>query len=82
MRITRINSVTGKEEFWNKPPGLPGIWMTPGFCDRCKEYKDCLGLLGLSDAEWEDVQSFIHKTNNSTSIFDLEKVQQLKKCGV
>ena len=33
---TRINHETGKEEYWNQPPGLPGIWMTRGFCDRCQ----------------------------------------------
>ena len=24
---TRINPKTGREEFWNQPEGLPGIWM-------------------------------------------------------
>ena len=35
---TRINPETGKEEYWNQPPGLPGIWMTRGFCDRCQPF--------------------------------------------
>ena len=32
--LYRTNPVTGKEECWNQPEGLPGIWMEPGFCDR------------------------------------------------
>ena len=28
---TRINPKTGREEYWNQPEGLPGIWMERGF---------------------------------------------------
>ena len=41
---TRINPVTGREEYWNEPPGLPGLWIPRGFCDRCHPFNQCLGL--------------------------------------
>jgi hypothetical protein len=48
---TRINAKTGREEFWNQPAGLPGIWVHRGFCERCHPFNKCMGLAELTDAE-------------------------------
>ena len=80
--ITRINPETGREEFWNQPKGLPGIWMTRGFCDRCKSFNKCMGLLNLSDVEWKTIEDFIDEMNEnqiSEVLFDLNKMD---KCSI
>jgi hypothetical protein len=55
----RINPFTGKEEFWNQPTGLTGIWMTPEYCDRCKQFNGFLGLSVLSDTERGELENSI-----------------------
>jgi hypothetical protein len=80
--ITRINTKTGREEFWNQPEGLPGIWMTRGFCDRCNPFNKCMGLLELTDAEWESMENLISETNDILSIEKSPKLSKLKKCSV
>jgi len=49
----RINPTTGRIEYKNQPEGLPAIWTTLGFCDRCNPFGACLGLDGLSGVEWQ-----------------------------
>jgi hypothetical protein len=61
----RIDPETGREQIWVKPDGLPGLWVTRGYCDRCEPFKDCLGFLSLSDEEWANVQSMIVDVNNT-----------------
>ena len=71
----RTNPVTGKEEFWNQPQGLPGV------CDRCKPLNECLGLINLEEQEWESVENLITQTTNLLEIKGQLKVKELKPCG-
>jgi len=52
QRKSRINPATGQLEYWNQPPGLPGIWLAPGFCSRCQPYKKCFGLSVIEEEDW------------------------------
>ena len=78
---TRINPETGKEEYWNQPPGLPGFWMTRGFCDRCPPFYTCLGLIDLSDAEWNSVENLMAETNDILGVKKVLEKKDLKTCG-
>ncbi len=80
--ITRINANTGREEFWNQPEGYPGIWMTRGFCDRCHPFNKCMGLLELTDEEWESMENLISETNDILSLEKSPNLSKLKKCSV
>ena len=53
--VKRINPKTGKLENWVQPDGLPGIWLEPGFCDRCKPYNNCHGFSKIPNDEWESI---------------------------
>ena len=79
---TRINPETGREEFWNQPEGLPGIWMTRGFCVRCKSFNKCMGFLELSDAEWKSVEDLIGETNDFLNLEKSPNIPKLKKCSI
>ena len=79
---TRINPKTGREEFWNQPEGLPGIWMTRGFCDRCVSFNKCMGFLELSDAEWKSVEDLISETNDLVNLEKSPNIPELKKCSI
>ena len=79
---TRINPKTGREEYWNQPTGLPGIWMTRGFCDRCHPFNQCLGLLELSDDEWNSVENLIDETNDLLNVKKVIESKELKTCSV
>ena len=79
---TRINPKTGREEFWNQPEGLPGIWMTRGFCDRCVSFNKCMGFLELSDAEWKSVEDLISDTNDLVNLEKSPNIPELKKCSI
>lgn len=79
---TRINPKTGREEFWNQPEGLPGIWMTRGFCDRCLSFNKCMGFLELSDAEWKNVEDLISETNDLANLEKSPNIPKLKKCSI
>jgi hypothetical protein len=61
--LKRINAESGREEFWNQPEGLLGIWMTRGFCDRCEQFNQCLGLQDLSDSELAKIENLIPQAN-------------------
>jgi hypothetical protein len=78
---TRINPKTGREEFWNQPEGLPGIWMTRGFCDRCHQFNKCMGFLELTDAEWKSVEDLIRETNDLVNLEKNPNIPKLKKCS-
>jgi len=81
MIKTRINPTTGQEEWYNQPEGLPGIWMTRGYCARCKPFNECLGFRGLTDGEWDEVETLISETNNLASLKNkIEDITGLKKC--
>lgn len=79
---TRINPKTGREEFWNKPKGFPGIWMTRGFCERCKPFNKCMGLLNLSDDEWKNVEDLIVEVNDILISEKLVEFRKIKKCSI
>jgi hypothetical protein len=79
---TRINPKTGREEYWNQPNGLPGIWMERGFCQRCKPFNKCMGLLDLTDAEWKNVEELISETNDLLNIEKTANLGRLKKCSI
>ena len=76
---TRINPKTGREEYWNQPNGLPGIWMERGFCQRCKPFNKCMGLLDLTVAEWENVEELISDTNDLLNVEKTANLGRLKK---
>ena len=78
--LKRINAETGREEFWNQPAGLPGIWMTRGYCVRCEQFNQCLGLLDLSDAEWSKIENLIIQIDNLLVVKDVIKEKDLKTC--
>ncbi len=79
---TRINPKTGREEFWNQPEGLPGIWMTRGFCYRCLSFNKCMGFLELSDAKWKNVEDLISETNDIVNLEKSPNITKLKKCSI
>lgn len=64
----RIDPETGREQIWVKPDGLPGLWVTRGYCERCEPFKDCLGFLSLSDEEWADVEALIADANSTAEV--------------
>ena len=66
----RIDPVTGREQLWVKPDGLPGLWVTRGYCERCEPYRECLGFLSLSDEEWASFMELIAVVNNITDVTD------------
>ena len=68
MSQTRLDPKTGREQIWVKPEGLPGLWITRGFCDRCEAYKECLGLLSLTDSEWKEVKEMISEANDPAAV--------------
>jgi hypothetical protein len=80
--ITRVNTNTGREEYWNQPEGLPGNWMERGFCQRCKTFNKCMGLLDLTDAEWKSVEDLIRETNDLLKIENEPSLSNLKKCTI
>ena len=51
-----------------QPEGLPGIWMEPGFCDRCKPFNECLGLRNMEDKEWASAEDLITQATNLLEI--------------
>lgn len=76
----RTNPITGEVEHWIQPKGLPGIWKPIGFCDRCQTFKECLGLVTLTDQEWEELENFIVASNNAYDVFKEIESKDLKKC--
>ncbi len=64
----RNDPETGREQIWVKPDGLPGLWVTRGYCERCEPFKDCLGFLSLRDEEWASVEVLIADTNSKTAV--------------
>jgi hypothetical protein len=77
---TRKNPLTGKEEYWNQPPGLPGIWMTRGYCDRCSPFLECLGFDVLSEEEWQEVENLVAETNRIEAAHKFSTDKKLKRC--
>ena len=61
QRKSRVNPTTGQLEYWSQPPGLPGIWLAPGFCSRCQPYKKCLGFAAISEEDWEKLSHLQHE---------------------
>ncbi len=80
--ITRINPEMEREEFWNQPEGLPGIWMTRGFCDCGKSFNKCMGLLKLSDVEWKTIEDFIDEMNENQISEVLFYLNKMDKCSI
>lgn len=78
--LKRINTESGREEVWIQPAGLPGIWITKGYCDRCEQFNQCLGLLDLSDSEWSKIENLITQTNNLFIVKEVIKENDLKTC--
>lgn len=78
--LKRINAESGREEVWIQPAWLPGIWITKGYCDRCEQFNQCLGLLDLSDSEWSKIENLITQTNNLFIVKEVIKENNLKTC--
>ena len=54
--------------------------MTRGFCDRCEQFNQCLGLQDLSESEWSNIENLITETNNLSVVKDVIKEKDLKTC--
>lgn len=68
---TRVNA-SGNKEVKIQPQGLPAIWVEM-YCDRCREYQECLGLRALGKIEWEFANKLIFKVNSCNfTIVDLK----------
>jgi hypothetical protein len=80
--IKRICPKTGRLENWVQPDGLPGIWLEPGFCDRCKPFNDCRGFSKIPDNEWESISEELGENINLDSLIELCKLYDYKieKC--
>lgn len=78
--LKRINAKSGREEVWVQPPGLPGIWIQNGYCVRCEQFNQCLGLQDLSESEWSNIENLITETNNLSVVKDVIKEKDLKTC--
>ena len=78
----RLNPNTNRIEVKVQPDGLPAIWITEGYCERCEPYGECLGLLELTDAEWEVAQSLIKEVEKTEVGKELADAGfSIKKCG-
>ena len=66
--VKRINPKTGKLENWVQPDGLPGIWLEPGFCDRCKPYNNCHGFSKIPNDEWESILRELGENHDLASL--------------
>jgi hypothetical protein len=77
---SRINPETARVEYWSQPPGLPGIWLTPGFCSRCQPYKKCFGLSVIVEEDWEKL---IHLQHEAEELMEAATAMgyELKGCG-
>lgn len=80
QRKSRINPATGQLEYWSQPPGLPGIWLTPGFCSRCQPYKKCFGLSVIEEEDWRALVPH-HLDIESIIATATEMGYELKSCG-
>ena len=78
--LKRKNAESGREEVWVQPPGLPGIWIENGYCVRCEQFNQCLGLQDLSESEWANIENLITETNNLSVVKDVIKEKDLKTC--
>jgi hypothetical protein len=78
----RTNLLTGEVEHWIQPKGLPGIWKPIGFCKRCQTFKECIGLVALSDEEWEELENIIEATRDLVNVKNRLVANNLKKCSV
>ena len=78
--LKRINDKSGREEVWVQPPGLPGIWIQNGYCVRCEQFNQCLGLQDLSESEWSNIENLITETNNLSVVKNVIKEKDLKTC--
>ena len=77
----RINPKTGRTEIKLQPPGLPAIWVDEGYCERCEPYGECLGLMELSNEEWETAQQLIIETQKDNVHQELSQAGfNLKPC--
>jgi hypothetical protein len=80
QRKSRINPTTGQLEYWSQPPGLPGIWLAPGFCSRCQPYKKCFGLSVIKEEDWRALVPH-HLDIESIIATATEMGYELKGCG-
>lgn len=78
--LKRINAESGREEVWVQPAGLPGIWIENGYCVRCEQFNQCLGLQDLSESEWSKIENLITQTNNLLLVKEVIKEKDLKTC--
>lgn len=73
----RINPITKRVEVKLQPAGLPEIWVDEGFCERCEQFGECLGLAELTDVEWQSALNLI-KQANSMDVAVLKITNELK----
>ena len=59
----RINPTTKRIEIKLQPPGLPAIWTDEGYCERCEQFGECLGLAKLSESEWQATLDLVKAAN-------------------
>jgi hypothetical protein len=59
MAEIRIDPLTRVKQRKIQPEGLPAIWVYIGLCERCKPYKECLGLLDIGGKAWIELNEFV-----------------------
>ncbi len=58
------NPITNRKKIKLQPEGLPAIWVSSyKYCERCAQYKQCLGVKVLSQKEWDGINEIILKTS-------------------
>lgn len=80
--VQRISPKTGKLENWVQPKGLPGIWLEPGFCDRCKPYNKCHGFTSIPADEWKSILITLGNRDDLVSLLAVceKKGYEIRTC--
>ncbi len=78
----RIHPVTKRVQVKIEPEGLPAIWVDEGYCERCEPYGECLGLMELTEKEWEAAKALIKEVEKKEVTSELTNAgYSVKKCG-
>jgi hypothetical protein len=79
----RINPITNKTEIKVQPEGRPAIWIEIGYCERCEPYGECMGLMELTDREWEAAKALIKEVEKTEVSRELTNAgYSVKKCAL
>ena len=80
---TRINPITNKLERKLQPPGLPPLWVSVGYCDKCQPFGECLGLSEFSDEDMVKIESEIKNALDYSKAKEMiDEKFNLKTCNL